>query len=129
VVINPCNGPGPDDLPDENYRREVVKLTCHANVKVVGYIHFDWGKRDLSLLFRDIDVYARWPDVSGLPGLMMAGIFVDETPNAYSDEAERSLTQLRSHVKQMPGGDENVVCHQSYIAGLPHFATFAHRIN
>jgi Spherulation-specific family 4 len=109
VVINPFNGPGPDDLPDANYQREILKLNGHANVRLVGYVHTLWAKRDLSMVIKDLDRYARWPECSGLPGLSVKGVFVDETPNQYSAEAEAYLAQLRAHVKKMPGGDQNVV--------------------
>jgi Spherulation-specific family 4 len=109
VVVNPFNGPGLDDLPDENYQREIQKLTCHPNVRVVGYVHTTWAKRDLSLVFKDIEKYAQWPERSGIPGLKVTGVFVDETPNIYDADAEAYLAKLREHVKKMPGGDENVV--------------------
>ncbi|ERF71007.1 hypothetical protein EPUS_03286 [Endocarpon pusillum Z07020] len=111
VVINPFNGPGLDDLPDANYQREIPRLTCHANVKVVGYVHTTWAKRDLALVFKDIDKYAQWPECSGLPDLKISGVFVDETPNVYDAEAEAYLAKLWKHVKKMPAGDENVVIH------------------
>jgi len=109
VVVNPFNGPGRDDLPDENYRREIPKLTCHPNVKVVGYVHTTWAKRDLALVCQDVEKYAQWPEHSGNPGLNVKGVFVDETPHIYDAEAEAYLAKLRNHVKKMPGGDDNVV--------------------
>lgn len=109
VVVNPFNGPGPDDLPDENYQREIPKLTCHPNVKVVGYVHTTWAKRDLALVFNDIEKYAQWPESSGVPGLRLTGVFVDETPNVYNAEAEAYLAKLREHVKKMTAGGENIV--------------------
>jgi Spherulation-specific family 4 len=109
VVINPFNGPGLDDLPDENYQREIPKLTCHPNVRVVGYVHTTWATRDLDLVCQDVAKYAAWPERSGVPELKVTGVFVDETPNIYDADAEAYLANLRKHVKQMPGGDENVV--------------------
>jgi Spherulation-specific family 4 len=109
VVINPFNGPGLDDLPDENYQREIPKLTSHPNVRVVGYVHTIWAKRDLALVCKDIEKYAQWPECSGIPGLKVTGVFVDETPNIYDAEAEAYLAMLRTHVKKMPGCEDNVV--------------------
>lgn len=96
-------------MPDENYQREIPRLACHANVKVVGYVHTTWAKRDLALVFKDIEKYAQWPERSGIPHLKVSGVFVDETPNTYDEEAEAYLAKLQKHVKEMPGGDENVV--------------------
>lgn len=111
IVINPFNGPGLDDLPDENYRQEIPKLTCHANVRVVGYVHISWAKRDLHAVCQDIDKYAQWHERSGDPGLRVKGVFVDETPNVYGADAEAYLAKLQKHVKQMPADDENIVIH------------------
>ena len=109
MVINPFNGPGPKDLPDENYQREIVKLTSHPNVRVVGYIHTTWGRRQLESLLQDIDRYAKWPKVSGQPGLKVTGFFFDETPNMYSDTMKVYLTKLRDHIHRLPGGQDNIV--------------------
>ena len=78
-------------------------------MKVVGYVHTTWAKRDLALVFKDIERYGQWPERSGIPGLKVTGVFVDESPNAYDAEFEAYLAKLRNHVKKMPGGDENVV--------------------
>ena len=110
VVVNPFNGPGLDDLPDANYLREIPKLACHPNVKVMGYVHTSWAKRDIGLVCGDVSRYAQWPERSGNPDLRVEGVFVDETPNIYDADAEVYLTKLREHVKAMPGGSKNVVC-------------------
>ena len=109
IVVNPFNGPGLDDLPDENYQREIPNLTCYANVRLVGYVHTTWANRDLALVLKDIDKYAQWPARSGIARLKVRGIFLDETPNAYDAQAELYLAKLRKHVKEMPGGEDNLV--------------------
>lgn len=109
IVVNPFNGPGIDKLPDTNYQQEVPKLTRHSNVRVVGYVHTSWAKRDLGLVCADVSRYAAWPEHSGNPGLRVDGIFVDETPNIYDSDAEVYLSKLRDHVKAMPGGENNPV--------------------
>ena len=75
----------------------------------MGYVHTIWARRDLALVLKDIDKYVRWPECSGNPGLKVTGVFVDETPNIYDAAAEAFLAQLRTYVKQMPGGEDNVV--------------------
>jgi Spherulation-specific family 4 len=120
IVVNPFNGPGLEDLPDENYQREIPKLTCHPNVRVVGYVHTNWAKRDLNLVFADIEKYAQWRKHSGVEGLKVSGIFVDETPNIYDADAEAYLAKLRKHAKEMPGGDENVVRLRHYCHCFKH---------
>ena len=109
VIINPFNGPGLDDLPDESYQGAIPTLTCHANVRVLGYVHTTWAKRDIGLVCKDIDKYGQWPERSGNPDLKVRGIFVDETPNVYSAASESYLAKLGEQVKEMPGGDDNIV--------------------
>lgn len=110
VVVNPFNGPGLEDLPDDNYQKEISKLTCHSNVRVVGYIHTTWAKRDLAMVCCDIEKYAQWPEHSGNPNLRLTGVFVDETPTLYHPDAEAYLAKLKEHVKlKMPRGEENIV--------------------
>lgn len=111
VIINPFNGPGLDDLPDECYQKAILTLTCHANVRVLGYVHTSWAKRDIGLVCKDIDKYGQWAERSGNPELKVTGIFVDETPNVYSTESECYLAKLGKRVKEMPGGDDNIIIH------------------
>lgn len=109
IIINPFNGPGLDDLPDEGYQKAITALTCHANVRVLGYVHTTWARRDIGLVCKDIDKYGQWPERSGNPGLKVTGIFVDETPTEYSVGSESYLAKLGKRVKEMPGGDDNIV--------------------
>lgn len=117
VIINPFNGPGLDDLPDEGYQKAIPTLTCHANVRVLGYVHTTWARRDIGLVCKDIDKYGQWPERSGNPGLKVTGIFVDETPTEYSVGNESYLAKLGKRVKEMPGGDGNIV--RSFYFGHP----------
>lgn len=111
IIINPFNGPGLDDLPDEGYQKAIPTLTCHANVRVLGYVHTTWARRDIGLVCKDIDKYGQWPERSGNPGLKVTGIFADETPTEYSAESESYLAKLGKRVKEMPGGDDNIIIH------------------
>ncbi|KAM5519405.1 cell surface spherulin 4-like protein [Fusarium oxysporum f. sp. phaseoli] len=62
AIINPCNGPGTDAIPDANYAAVLQRLS--------------YGHRSLDAIFRDIDVYHDWNH-----DLRLEGIFVDETPS------------------------------------------------
>jgi len=82
IVINPNSGPdGRPYLPDEQYQRAVPYLQGYPNVKLVGYVKTEYGKRDIEGSKNDIDLYWRWDALSknnstGPMGL--DGVFVDE---------------------------------------------------
>lgn len=103
VVINPYNGPGPDAVPDENYRRELVKLNTYSNTIILGYVHTTYCTRKESLVARDIQTYAAWSAQSTVPGLAVDGIFFDETPWSYSNKSFRYLEKLARQVKTAVG--------------------------
>ncbi|KAJ5469587.1 hypothetical protein N7539_009205 [Penicillium diatomitis] len=112
VVINPGNGPGPDQLPDANYTREIPNLASYANVRLLGYVHTSYAQRNISLLRRDIATYAAWPTVSSNPHLAVRGIFFDETPQQFSDQALGYLQNLTDLVKGLKGfGPNGFVVH------------------
>jgi hypothetical protein len=103
VVINPGNGPGPDSLPDGNYTREIPKLTAYDNVRVLGYVHTSYGKRNFSAVRKDIQTYADWPTNSSNPNLAVRGIFFDETPQQYDAQTLTYLQGLTDFAKNLKG--------------------------
>lgn len=115
MVINPGSGPGPNALPDGNYTREVPKLAAHDNVRLLGYVATTYATRDASLVRKDIETYAAWPEKSSNPDLAVRGIFFDETPQQYSDKALAYLQNLTDFVKATPElGPDNYVCHRIF---------------
>ncbi|CAP85942.1 hypothetical protein E8E15_005319 [Penicillium rubens] len=112
VVINPGNGPGPDSLPDGNYTREIPKLTAYDNVRVLGYVHTSYGKRNFSAVRKDIQTYADWPTNSSNPNLAVRGIFFDETPQQYDAQTLTYLQGLTDFAKNLKGlGPDQFVVH------------------
>lgn len=103
VVVNPGNGPGPESVPDACYTAEIPRLTAYPNVRLVGYVHASYTRRDLGLVLRDVTKYSGWAERSGIPGLAVQGIFVDETPNQYDEKAAQYLTELTNAVKESAG--------------------------
>lgn len=103
VVINPGSGPGPNALPDGNYTREIPKLASYENVRLLGYVATTYAKRNISLVRRDIETYAAWPTNSSNPALAVRGIFFDETPQQYDEDALAYLQELTDVVKNTPG--------------------------
>lgn len=76
TVVNPCNGPGPDALPDASYVAVLNTLNAIPNIRPVGYVHCTYGKRPIADVLHDVDVYRGWNDT-----FRLEGIFVDETPS------------------------------------------------
>ncbi|KAJ5930605.1 hypothetical protein N7466_006098 [Penicillium verhagenii] len=104
IVINPGNGPGPDDLPDSHYTRAIPRLASYANVRLLGYVHTSYTTRNAAAVYRDIKTYAEWPNKSGNPDLAVRGIFFDETPQQYSVHSLaylQNLTQLTKDLKAL----------------------------
>ncbi|GIK01240.1 hypothetical protein Aspvir_005272 [Aspergillus viridinutans] len=112
VVINPGSGPGPSALPDANYTREIPRLGAYENVRLLGYVATTYAKRNISLVRRDIETYAAWPTSSSNPDLAVRGIFFDETPQQYDEDALAYLQELTDVVKNTPGlGPDHFVVH------------------
>ncbi|KAF7163456.1 hypothetical protein CNMCM5623_008357 [Aspergillus felis] len=112
VVINPGSGPGPNALPDANYTREIPRLGSYENVRLLGYVATTYAKRNISLVRRDIETYAAWPTNSSNPDLAVRGIFFDETPQQYDEDALAYLQELTDVVKNTPGlGPDHFVVH------------------
>lgn len=60
VIVNPFNGPGLNVLPDANYLEVLPRLTAVPNIKVIGYVRCDYGKRPIEEILAEIDKYANW---------------------------------------------------------------------
>jgi len=99
VVVNPNSGPGSEPLPDGNYTREIPRLNAHANVRTVGYVSTNYGKRDLKTMVKDVDVYSAWAEHA----LTMHGIFLDETPSLYDLSAASAYEQLATEIRTVSG--------------------------
>jgi hypothetical protein len=63
-----------------------------AKVKILGYVHTSYAKRDMKKITDDIDQYARHYDVDG--------IFFDEASNR--DQDKDFYTQLTAHARKAP---------------------------
>lgn len=90
AIINPNNGPD-SKSPNVDYQQGLKDLH-QSGVKIVGYVHSGYGKRDLSLVKADIDLYLKYFNVDG--------IFVDET--ASSKDKLEYYNQIYKHIKSQP---------------------------
>jgi hypothetical protein len=52
-------------------------------------------------VFADVDQYTSWAGDARCPGLGLDGIFFDETPNNFTEEAKEYLEAITKKVKGM----------------------------
>jgi hypothetical protein len=106
VVVNPNSGPSGsagDQLPGDDYVREVPKLNSFPNVVTVGYVLTGWANRSLDETYKDIQIYAGWSKHHDIEGLYVQGIYLDETPHHVSDKNAMFLDALRLLIKNCDG--------------------------
>ncbi|WP_295449693.1 spherulation-specific family 4 protein [uncultured Thiodictyon sp.] len=121
MIMNPDSGPGASK--DANYV-SAVNAAQAAGIKVLGYVHTNYGSRPISQVQTEINLYKRWYGVDG--------IFLDQTAPSATDLAYyQSLASYirgrnNSFVMLNPGvipdqryvtlADTTVVFEQSYAA-------------
>lgn len=104
LIVNPNNGPGSEPWwPNADYVREIPRLNAQPNVRIVGYVFTAYCKRPNEEVCADIAKYAEWSKDGKYQGLGVAGIFFDETPNLFSDEAKTYLDVITQRVKDSEG--------------------------
>ncbi|KAJ3009445.1 UNVERIFIED_CONTAM: hypothetical protein HDU68_002702 [Siphonaria sp. JEL0065] len=74
MIVNPNSGPG--DAINPHYV-ETVKEAQQAGVKIIGYVHTEYGKRFVSTVKQEISRYLTWYKVDG--------IFLDEVSSSKFD--------------------------------------------
>jgi Spherulation-specific family 4 len=93
AIINPNNGPN-GAPPNVDYQQGIRDLR-QAGVRVIGYVHSNYGKRDLKLVKADIDLYLKHFDIDG--------IFIDETASSKDklDYYQNIYQQIKSRRKSL----------------------------
>jgi Spherulation-specific family 4 len=97
IVINPASGPGPDSLPDTIYAREIIRLNSYANVRTIGYVPMNYGKKPIESTYADITKYCGWGNQN--PSLAMQGVFLDESPQIADPHNITYVENVRNYVK------------------------------
>jgi hypothetical protein len=75
AIINPNNGPG-NAPPNRDYERGIKDLKS-GGVTILGYVHTNYGKRNIAEVKADIDVYANH--------FQLDGIFLDEAASGIDE--------------------------------------------
>jgi len=103
-------------LPDASYAHEIPKLNAKRNVCTVGYIRTDYTRKDLSEVCEEVARYAGWSQDNSQSNLNVEGIFLDETPNLYTDDVAVYLQKISHCVKTTMGilGDRMVNIRYSF---------------
>ncbi|MEM6290685.1 MAG: spherulation-specific family 4 protein [Myxococcota bacterium] len=114
AVINPSSGVGHDR--DLNYARVTHEATTRG-LTVLGYVHTDYGRRDLDVVMAEVERYVAWYGVRG--------IFVDEAATsldalAYYEELSARIEAYGLSVVLNPGA----VPDQAYAAIADVLITF-----
>ncbi|PMD37236.1 cell surface spherulin 4-like protein [Hyaloscypha variabilis F] len=126
LIINPTSGPGTTSLPDSDYSRETPKLNAFPNVKTVGYVSTNWGKRDFNEVLKDISVYSGWERISKVKGLCVRGVFLDETPATFSVDGMKFLEKVKAALKFQPGlGFDPLIIHNPGTISDPRYLASA----
>jgi hypothetical protein len=72
-------------------------LNTFANVRTIGYVAVQYGRKSIEAAFEEITHYAAWSGQNR--GLAMQGIFLDESPQIADDHNSTFLDQVRGHLK------------------------------
>lgn len=107
IIVNPFNGPGSTQYPEDILVTAISKLNTYENVQLVGYVRTSWATRDLSTVLADVSTYSGWSALqssdSNASTIALGGIFFDETPSEYSPEAATYLSAINEAVKNASG--------------------------
>jgi hypothetical protein len=102
AIVNPNNGPNAAP-PNADYQQGIKDLR-QAGVRIVGYVHSNYGKRNLKLVKSDVDLYIKHFNIDG--------IFVDETASSRNklDYYQKLYQYIKSQRKSLqviinPGTD------------------------
>jgi hypothetical protein len=91
AIANPSSGPGKAE--DKNYSRAIKDLKNNRG-HVIGYVHTSYGKRPVSSVKNDIDLWYNFYPVEG--------IFLDEQAN--TPGKEEYYLELYSYIKSKDKG-------------------------
>jgi hypothetical protein len=107
VILNPDSGPGSSRYPGDDFVPQIQKLNSYSNVRTVGYVRTGYGTRNISSVLIDVSTYSGWATNASAnansTGLALHGIFFDEIPSKFSEEADKYLNTINQAVKISSG--------------------------
>jgi Spherulation-specific family 4 len=107
VILNPDSGPGLSRYPGNDFVPQIQKMNSYSNVRTVGYVRTGFGTRNISSVLLDVSTYSGWATNASAnansTGLALHGIFFDEIPSEFSEEADEYLNTINQAVKNSSG--------------------------
>jgi hypothetical protein len=101
IIINPDSGPGNTTIPNDDFVPAIRRLNSFPNVRTVGYVHTEYGARDINDVLQDVATYSGW--ATNATGIQMHGIFFDEAPHEYSADVADYMTRCNDAVRGASG--------------------------
>jgi hypothetical protein len=101
VIINPASGPGETQYPNANYTTQITRLNSYQNVQTVGYVRTGYATNNLTDVITQVETYGGWSNKS--VSLAMHGIFCDEAPHQFSEDAAQYMRTLNNAIKSTSG--------------------------
>ena len=109
IVINPCNGPCANGIPEKPYTVEVPKLKTYHNVRTLGYVATNYTNKPVEKVLEEIKVWANWTHANNNTLMGVDGVFFDEVPGGYDWEQADYLKQATNEVKGAEGLGQRTV--------------------
>lgn len=97
IILNVDSGPG-GPQPDDAFTTATAKLTSYSNVKLLGYLHCEYGAASTSDVAQNSSDWAAWNTYTGA-NLSIDGLFFDETPNSEGTTGNDDVTFMQSVVE------------------------------
>ena len=114
VVVNPNSGPGTTGYPtDSNFISGIAKLNSYSNVNTVGYVATTYGKKDISAVNAETDVYASWAGYSAA-NIAIGGIYFDEVSSEETSSIYSYYQTVAGHVRSSFKSSAHVVFNPGY---------------
>ncbi|ORY12135.1 Spherulation-specific family 4 [Clohesyomyces aquaticus] len=111
VIVNPCNGPCANGLPEQAYRDEMPKLKNYHNIRTLGYVATNYTNKPIDSVIQDIYTYANWTATMNDPRVAVDGIFFDEVPGTYDWHYRDYLNLAKDAVKRSSGLGQQFIVH------------------
>ena len=98
IIVNVNSGPGNKNVPAA-WTTALGNLTRYSNVRTVGYVYTNYGRRAINSVQADIATYAGWS-----PNIAVDGIFFDEVSISSSNTRFNYMSTAANYVRSSISG-------------------------
>jgi hypothetical protein len=106
LVLNPHDGPGTTEYPEDGYITGIQRLNTYPNVRTIGYVRTTYATRNITAVLEDVSHYSDWASNADA-NIAVHGIFFDEAPYEYTAEIAEYLNTIDQAVKSATGIQSN----------------------